>query len=83
MDIKNRKVKMFRCHIDPMMGARPKNAFMVKDYPGSECELTPVGVWFRLNVVQPQQKACMKEYLVPYANIQSIELELEEKKPAQ
>lgn len=66
----NRKVKMFRCQIDPMVGPIPRNAF-TPEQMGMEAELRlPVGVWVKV-------LATKREHIVPFANIQSIELEKE------
>ncbi len=83
MELNKRKVKMVRCHYDPMLGPTPRNAFMLTDpnSPIEFAELTPVGIYFKMKSVKDQKADVPnKEHLVPFANIQSIELmPLEEK----
>lgn len=86
MDLKNIKVLMFRCHIDPMIGGKSQNAFHMPSMK-AETEITPVGCVITLlqekEVVQnPISKVkewtgrfLRRRHLVPYANVQSIELE--------
>ena len=72
-----RKVAMFRCYRDPMIGPTPKNAYMVDQL--GEAELTEHGVFIHVS-----KKGPVTEHLIPYANIESIRLELvpeEIKKP--
>ena len=65
-----RPVKMFRAHYDPMVGPIPRNAFKVGEI-GMEAKLAmPVGVWVKV-------LATGREHIVPFANVQSIELESE------
>lgn len=72
MELKNRKVKMFRAHYDPGIGPMPKNAFMLSDPTMKmEGELTPVGVYVKV-------LSTGRMHLVPFANIQSVELFPEE-----
>lgn len=67
-----RKIDFFRCHIDPSIGPRPKNAFKIDDpqCKGMEAEMTPIGVYVKF----PMAGGIMQESLVPYPNIQSIRL---------
>lgn len=74
MDIKNRKVKMFRCHLDPAIGARAKNAFMVGQDGVKSAELCPVGVYVEWVNPSPGNSHDVIEHLVPFSNIQSIKL---------
>lgn len=76
-DLKNRKVLMFRCHLDPMVGAKSKNAFHRKDVgPDWIMELSPAGVYVRSVVKIPGSRLpVVREHLVPFSNIQSIEFE--------
>lgn len=84
MDLKKRKVEMFRCHLDPAVGPRAKNAFMVGLDGIQDAELTPVGVWVKWVNTSPGNSKNSTEHLVPYANVQSIRLapEAVEPKPA-
>jgi hypothetical protein len=53
-----------------MVGPKPRNAFKI-DECGMEARLLlPVGVWVKV-------KATGREHIVPFANIQSIEIEKE------
>jgi len=63
-----RQVRMFRCHIDPMIGPKSRNAFVPKDM-GAEAYINDeaTGVIIRL--------ANGREHFVFSANVQSIELE--------
>lgn len=79
MDLKNRKVEMFRCHIDPAIGAKAKNAFMVGKDGIKEAELTPIGVWVRWVNTSPGNQGNEAEHLVPFANVQSVKLAAMEK----
>lgn len=67
-DIKltGRKVKFFRCHIDPSIGPKPRNAFDPVEMKMQACELTPVGIYTKL--------ADGNESIVPYPNVQMIRL---------
>lgn len=62
-----REVAMFRCHIDPMIGPKPRNAFTPKDSDMrawiSENE---TGVFVKMNNGQ--------EHFIFSANIQSVRL---------
>lgn len=72
-----RKVLMFRCHIDPMIPPKPANAFCVGQNNIEYAELVPAGVYARTG----KEKL---EFVVPYANVQSIKLAAhveEEEKP--
>jgi hypothetical protein len=81
VELKGRKVAMFRCHIDPMIPPKPANAFAVGQSNIEHAELTPAGVY----VSTMKEKL---EFLIPYANVQAIRLavvpkdEPEEKKKA-
>ncbi len=74
--LSGRKIKFFRCHIDPSIGPKPRNAFDPKQMLMKVCEITPIGVYC--------QTVDGKEHIVPYPNIQKIELieeVVEEKTP--
>lgn len=74
-DLKGRKVSQFRCHIDPMMGGRPKNSFDRREFPNAEFELMPFGVYVKITMKQgPRNLPFDYEGIVPFANIQSITL---------
>lgn len=77
MDLTDRKILMFRCHIDPMIGPKPRLAFVPKDMR-AEAEIAsdstgPMGVYIKL------QDGI--EHIVPFANVQSIRLEPAPPKP--
>lgn len=62
---------MFRCQVDPMVGPKPRNAFMPATM-AMEAELTDKGVYVK---VLPHGTFQGTEHLIPFANIQSIGLE--------
>lgn len=66
-------VKMFRCQIDPMIGGFPRNAFKPKDLGMEARLLLPVGIWVKTPKTRNHDGG---EHIVPFANIQSIELEV-------
>jgi hypothetical protein len=68
-----RKVNTFRCQVDPMVGPKPRNAF-VPSTMGMEAELMDHGVYVK---VMPYGTFTGSEHLIPFANIQSIRLEPE------
>lgn len=69
INLNGRKVKGFRCHLDPMVGPVPRNAFDMATH-AMEAELTPAGVYVKV-------LATGFEHLIPYANVQSIRLQPE------
>lgn len=81
MDLTNRKVKMFRCHIDPNIPPRAQQAFMLGEAAGQtpgEAYLTPLGVYAKIRVKDKEQKDYFREFLVPLANLENIEFHPEE-----
>ncbi len=71
-----RRVKMFRCVVDPQIGPYPKQAFVMGKGSGQlsgEAWLTGIGVQVRAEL-----KDGIREHVVPYTNISSLELILEE-----
>lgn len=83
MSIEGRKIKMFRCHIDPHIPPRAKNAFMMGDGPEQtrgEAVLTPYGVLAKIQVPDPHQKITVREFIIPWANLENVELLIEEPK---
>ena len=67
-----RKVKMIRCHYDPIIGPSAKNSHSFGEGPGQtrgEAEMTPVGVLIKLTLPNDQ-----RWHIVPYSNIQSLEV---------
>ena len=70
----NRSVKMFRAYRDPHIPPKPRNAFTMgsgaDQLPGT-AELCPYGV-----LVNTQGR----EYIVPWANVECIQLNPEEEK---
>lgn len=78
-DLKNRKIKMFRCHLDPAIGPRPRNAFSKHECQEWDFELTPVGVYVHARYAVPGGRTMTEsEHLVPFANVQSIQFIMEE-----
>lgn len=65
--IAGREVEMFRCHIDPMIGPKPRNAFMPKDINARAFVISePDGIYIILhNGV---------EHIVFGSNVQSLRL---------
>ena len=83
-DLKNRKVEMFRCHLDPNINGKSQNAFSKLDirFAGWTFELTPVGVYVSGKAAKPGGKEMTDEdHLVPFANIQSIKFAKPDAKP--
>lgn len=75
VDLKNRKISVFRCHIDPVIpGLQAKNAFDVSAL-GGEAELTPIGVWLKLPLKGRDNQTYFQEHVIPFANIQAVRLE--------
>lgn len=66
-ELKGRRVDVWRCQIDPMIPPAPANAFKVGIKNIAHAELTPAGVY----VLTMKEKM---EFMIPYANIQSIKL---------
>lgn len=64
--LSGRKIKFFRCHIDPTIGPKPRNAFDPKQMLMKVCEITPIGVYCKT--------VDDKEHIVPWPNIQKVEL---------
>ncbi len=73
MNFVGRKVNTFRCQVDPMVGPKPRNAF-VPSTMSMEAEMTEHGIYVK---VLPYGTFGGSEHMVPYANIQSIRLEPE------
>lgn len=70
---KNRQVNVFRCYRDPMIPPKARNAFKMGDGPDQlpgTAEITTIGV-----LVKTKRNG---DYLVPYANVESIHLLPEE-----
>jgi hypothetical protein len=79
MNISNRKLMLFRCHIDPQIGPNPKLAFQLSDplnqAIGLEAELTTIGIYAKW--YDRRNKDQVHEHIIPFTNIQSIKLEPE------
>ena len=74
IDLKNRKVEFFRAHIDPGCCPMPKNAVSHMDV--KTMELIPgtgIHLMNKLGV----------EFIIPFANCQTIKLKPEEPAPEQ
>ncbi len=69
-----RKIAMFRCHFNPMIGPKPQQAFVPPDMR-AEAELTTQGVYIKLHDGI--------EHFVPFSNIESIRFLPEELKSQQ
>lgn len=84
MSLEGRRVKMFRCHLDPHIPPRARNAFMMGDGPeqmsGEAIYIPGEGVHLKANVKDPSQNVIYREFLVPLANLENIEFIIEEKK---
>lgn len=68
------RVLMFRCVVDPMVGPKPRNAFVPSDM-AAEAWTTNMGVIIKLHDGN--------EHLVPYTNIVSIRLDHTHKEEAE
>ena len=66
-DLIGAEVKMFRCHLDPMIGPKPRQAFVPSDV---FAEAYWIGYWVYMKYVQPGKD----RHIVPSANIQSIRI---------
>jgi hypothetical protein len=82
-ELKGRKVHQFRCHIDPSIGAMPKNAFTNGKDGIADIEIVPMGVYVKYFGGAAGTQKTLFEHIVPYANVQSIKLMPEEKKAAE
>lgn len=69
MNLNTRKIKRFRCTIDPGIPPSPRNAFDVES-DLLEAELTPAGVYVKTCA----PRFAGHEFLIPYGNIQAIKL---------
>ncbi len=73
MDISNRRVLMFRCHVAQHVGPKMMNAIVPKDMGASAeiayCKEGPVGIYLKL----PQGQ----EHVFGFNNIESMILEKE------
>lgn len=65
-DTLGQRVLMFRCVVDPMIGPKPRNAFVPSEM-SAEAWTTNMGVIIKLHDGN--------EHLVPYTNISSIRLD--------
>lgn len=71
MSLVGRKINTFRCQVDPMVGPKPRNAF-VPSQMAMEAEMAQHGVYVK---VLAHGTFMGSEHLIPFANIQSIRLE--------
>lgn len=71
MNLVGRKINTWRCQVDPMIGPKPRNAF-VPSQMGMEAELIESGIFVK---VLPHGTFMGSEHIVPFANVQSIRLE--------
>ncbi len=66
------KVLMFRCVQDPMVGPKPRNAFMLPDLPGWEA-------WYHLQTSSVHVTTDKgRRHVIPTGNLSSVELFKEE-----
>lgn len=70
MSILGREVEMFRTVLDPMIGPKPRQAFMTKDI-NAKAILTEIGI--TVTILHTGQ-----EHFVPYTNIQAVRLKPQE-----
>lgn len=68
MKLAGRAVKMFRCHIDPMIGPHPRNAFVTETMKFKKCVINDeaTGVYVLTDNG--------REHFVAFTNVQSNEL---------
>lgn len=74
MKIAGRRVQMFRCHIDPMIGPSAKQAFIPKD-SGMEAFVNDEATGIIVNY-KPRD-GIDQEHFVAFTNIQALRLEPE------
>lgn len=79
MNLTGRTVAMFRTQTDPMVGPKPRNAFVPKDM-AMEATLLDCGVYVK---VLPYGKFEGSEHIIPFANVQSIRLEPKDENDSQ
>ena len=80
MTLVGRRLRMFRCHIDPHIPPKPRQAFTFGTEHGQqegEAYITPVGVYANVKV-QDGVKWVWREYVIPHSNIECMELYPEE-----
>lgn len=71
---------MLRCHIDPHIPPKARNAITMGDGPNQlpgTAELTPYGVLIRAKL-QVNGTFGTRDFLVPLSNIENIEFEVED-----
>jgi len=73
MNLLSRRVAMFRCHTNPMLTAKPMQAY-VPSQMGMEAEMDQHGVYIK--VLGNGQRG-ESEHFVPFSNIESVRLEPE------
>lgn len=63
------KVKMFRCVADPMVGSKPRNAFMLPDLPDWEAykNMNNGEIWIKTDK--------SRVHVIPVGNLSSVEME--------
>lgn len=75
MDLNNRKIAQFRCHIDPMIPPKPRQSFDKRELPNWDFEYTDNGVYVKSITQVPGSDQKVFEFLIPFANVQSIRFE--------
>ncbi len=70
VDIKGRKIEFLRTHLNPGIGPMPNNAHNFTQM-GAYSEILAIGVYVKTKLGH--------EHLIPYSNIQCIQLAPEEK----
>lgn len=73
------RARMFRAYRDPHIPPKPRNAFVMGDGADQlrgEAFVTPIGVH-----VKAEYKDGNREFLIPYANVELVELLIDDSKP--
>lgn len=81
MSLKDRRIRMIRCHIDPNIPPKPRLAFTftgeVGSFPG-EAFLTDFGVLLKATFKHLGRPDEARDFLIPFTNIENIEFYPEE-----
>lgn len=82
MDLKGRKIAMFRAHYDPSIGPKPQNAFMMSEpnSPIEECTMQEHGLYIKCKPVKDSKDGLGAEHFLPFSIIQTIRFFPEEVK---
>lgn len=77
MNLIGQKVKIFRCHVDPNIPPKTRNAFMIgkgMDQLNAEAYVVEQGVWIKLNFSDTSTKIEGRTFLIPWTNLENVEL---------